>query len=1096
MFIRRLMIRLRIALILIFVLGSLTVIGGIIYLNNQGLNKGIRQQISTELENHGVYVEFDSLKYHLSKGLIAENVTLYTDATRESKVAFLPNIIVNFDKTKLLRGIRKINSISLINGNVEMPINPYDPNGTRLEINDINGTIVVNDFKAITTNKLTAKYQGVQLEITANLWQESQAKGKRQPEEFYKKRAETYSKFLEHLDKWDWSEEGAPFIQIQAKGDLSTPQLINIQFTATSSAMSYQYYLIEDIIISGDYSHNLLTLDKLQFYNNDKSVHAVADYDFKNRDCHYQLESDIHLKELVSTFFDKEVLKGAQMSESIIRATGEFTLPLALEDIPYASVLPSFANPFSGVEVQVTGTAKFKDFQYLGSQFTSLSSDFSWHDGDLYLDRLNGESDDGFIKARLLIKDQLIQYKVESTLPLKSYKPFFPKNPKLEAQLKQIKFQPDSSFYFKSSGNINANDLTDWASKGSFSLTRTGYGEDISTQSVVSNFDWNRGYLKGDLKITGAKFRKNEIQSLTTTIEWKDSILSLTDFSIPDLGISAKKINSNIQQKEGKLNGNVTIIDAKLKQLVFGQLDASVRTGESDTHGRINVTNATFRGQSLIHMKSDYQLGASPQLKNIDILHSSGGITGTLIKKTDGYFHYNMTSTADPNIYIPLLHNKGTQETISKFGLDSKSKIKITSVGKLNSKDLRDWQSTGSAQISDFKFNGVPLKNLSSEYKINASRLLASNAKIEFDYTNYTLRRNNSKGARSGEIQIAEVLVDNITKTTSIRKLSGKAYPAPIARMFHTQTADHIEEYHFYDPPNLSASGIFDNIPRETKDKKIDFYCNFACPNSVTHYKFLDGNVALENLKVNLRIKQNTIYASKISATTFKGPLQGEFTVNIPKQGPANYSGKMNFKALSFRDIGITYNFDEIPKGELTGNLHFTGQADNLRKFNASGSISLDKGNIFSAPVLGPISLILNPILGKGTFNERLKNLSATFIIEQGVVKTDNIQSLTPSMTFVGEGSVDLVTDQMDMTVRINYRGIIGKAMEVGAEIVRLPFNMLRALFMNKKPEVAGLLQIRGTGKYKDPKWRIVQFDVNRGFKGKLFNPPKALIVP
>jgi len=128
--------------------------------------------------------------------------------------------------------------------------------------------------------------------------------------------------------------------------------------------------------------------------------------------------------------------------------------------------------------------------------------------------------------------------------------------------------------------------------------------------------------------------------------------------------------------------------------------------------------------------------------------------------------------------------------------------------------------------------------------------------------------------------------------------------------------------------------------------------------------------------------------------------------------------------------------------------------------------------------------------------NERLKNMSANFTIQKGIIRSDNIQSLTPSMTFTGAGWIDLDSEIVDITIRFNYRGLIGKTMELGAEIIRLPANVLRGLFLNKKHEVAGLLQVRGKGHYKDPSWTVVQFDVDRGFKGKLFNPPKAVIVP
>ena len=90
MLIRRIIIRLRITLTILFVLGVTAVVGGLFYLNSTGLNKEIRDHISSELERRGVYVEFDSLRYQFSDGLVAKNVRFYGDSERLTKLASLP----------------------------------------------------------------------------------------------------------------------------------------------------------------------------------------------------------------------------------------------------------------------------------------------------------------------------------------------------------------------------------------------------------------------------------------------------------------------------------------------------------------------------------------------------------------------------------------------------------------------------------------------------------------------------------------------------------------------------------------------------------------------------------------------------------------------------------------------------------------------------------------------------------------------------------------------------------------------------------------------------------------------------------------------
>jgi len=1047
-----------------------------------------------------MHVEFDSLSYRLTSGLVAENVTVYADETKQSKIASLPSININLDKTKLMRGITKLNSVTLTDGHLEVPLDPADPNGTRMELSKINGMIDFPDGSTIITDSLTASYEGVMIKFTGNLWQGKVMPGKPDPEGA-KKRALAYESFLEKLAYWRWPSDSPPVINIFAEGDINAPQHIKLEFTGEATSITRKNFTMEDLSISGELSHNLVSVNSLRFWNMSNgqlsSASLTGNFDLGSHAGRFRIESDIHLKEFAKELFDREILKGTKFQKSVFTADGRFQIEKSMDEVPYASALPAFLTPFKGNQISLKGKAELGDFSHLGTDFDRISSDFSYNAGDLYLDDLYASNADGFLKARLLIKDQKILFDAESTLPVRSFKPFFKENTKVKNILSKVTLEMSPTCFFKSSGVINANDLTDWDADGEVKLRKVNYDNHYIVENLNTKFTWKNKFLTTDIKLGGLKIGKTQLETLQTTLKWHKGILSLQDTNIANKNIRVGEINTNLKDVAGSLSGNITLKDVDLNGFTFEQLDTNLLNSEQGLAGKINVTKPVFRGQALDHLRASFLYKDRLDINNIEIKHTTGSITGSAVKSEDGYFYFDLISTLDPHLYVPLVKYQNTKDIILTATFNNKSTYRVTAKGRVNTSNPKDWNSVGKADISNFQFNKVPLNRLITTYDINADRLVTDDSHLVFDYANYSLRNSSRSKQSEGNLKVDRVVVDNKTRTVTLDNVYGKAYPAPVARMFHKDSADHLEDYKFFDPPEIRAGGIFDTIPRAVNDRKIDFRCNLACPSSTVMYSFLDGNVRLNNFKANVRVSKDSVKVDNISASTFKGALKGEIKVSLSGGADESYEGNFNFLKLNFRDIGITYNFDEIPQGELTGNIHFTGRGDDIRKFDATGNISLDKGNIFSAPVLGPISLILNPLLPKkGHISERLKNMSANFTIQKGILRTDNIQSLTPSMTFTGAGWIDLKTDKMDLTIRINYRGLIGKTMELGAEIIRLPVNVLRALFLNRKAEVSGLLQVRGTGKYKNPRWTAVQFDIERGFKGKLFNPPKAVIVP
>ena len=193
-----------------------------------------------------------------------------------------------------------------------------------------------------------------------------------------------------------------------------------------------------------------------------------------------------------------------------------------------------------------------------------------------------------------------------------------------------------------------------------------------------------------------------------------------------------------------------------------------------------------------------------------------------------------------------------------------------------------------------------------------------------------------------------------------------------------------------------------------------------------------------------------------------------------------NTGGAIKWDDISFRELSRVYEFDDEEKGVLTGSIDFRGTAAGVRSFNAEGLIAIDGGNLVSLPILGPLSPIIAGLLGdKRMGYERAKDAAAHFAVIDGILQTKDFVAISTNITLTGEGWIDLLSEKLDMTIRVNARGLLG--------FLTLPLQPLKGIF-----------QFRGTGIYSKPKWRSSPF--TRPAKGKndpiYQRPGKAEIIP
>ena len=149
-----------------------------------------------------------------------------------------------------------------------------------------------------------------------------------------------------------------------------------------------------------------------------------------------------------------------------------------------------------------------------------------------------------------------------------------------------------------------------------------------------------------------------------------------------------------------------------------------------------------------------------------------------------------------------------------------------------------------------------------------------------------------------------------------------------------------------------------------------------------------------------------------------------------------------------------------------------------VETMSGSGLLALEKTELLSVPMFGSLSPLISGVLNdKEAGFERAKSAFCTYEIQNGILSTHDFHTATTSLTFVGDGSVDLKERSIDMTVRMNARGLLG--------LLTLP---LRPLY--------GMFQFKGTGPLRHPDWQKVMFTPPSKEQQELLKPaPKARVV-
>lgn len=477
-----------------------------------------------------------------------------------------------------------------------------------------------------------------------------------------------------------------------------------------------------------------------------------------------------------------------------------------------------------------------------------------------------------------------------------------------------------------------------------------------------------------------------------------------------------------------------------------------------------------FRGMAFDSLETwfSWQDG-SLFLRDINLTRPDGAATGKLLME-GSKVRISLHTTLPAPLYEPFFPGQPLEKVVGDFSENKDPSTEVFLDGSFDTKDRYAWEYTGHGTVRNLSYRGVPVKSAQCKFTLNHHELDFRDGTVIFDYSDYPMRRAHG-GPAQGTATVGRVRYDGKDKTVEVEAVKGDIWAAPMVRCFAPKIADDLEQYRFHSPPSLRGSGIVDVTPRGRTDLTVIF----STP-GLANYKFLGEDLTLRAPKAKVVIRNNEVAISGLTLQTFDGEVTGSFL----HSGKSKLSGELSWSKLAMPGLSSTYGFEMKGGGLITGRIEFAITRGDVSTMSGKGLIGLEQGELFSVPIFGPLSGVMSKVLNDEQAGfERANSAFCTFDIRRGILSTSDFQTATTSVTFAGDGEVDLSKKTIDFTIRLNARGLLG-----------LLTRPLRPFF--------GLFQFHGTGPLDQTVWENVQLTPPpEGQKEILLAPPpRALVVP
>lgn len=457
---------------------------------------------------------------------------------------------------------------------------------------------------------------------------------------------------------------------------------------------------------------------------------------------------------------------------------------------------------------------------------------------------------------------------------------------------------------------------------------------------------------------------------------------------------------------------------------VFGRADFSASPVRYQATGSLQIEQFSWKNLAFDSLAADFA-GRDGTFFVRDIR----GVAKDGVLEADVYFapedfRLRLTNSIAPTAFLTIF-GPNERQILQEMEFKDPPHVELELRGPRP--DLAVLSGTGHLQLGRTAMRGSWLDWAKSDLKIGDRAVT---------YANFSLAHGESKGSGTFVYDFGrqQVVLSDIVSSMP---------PVDVLMWVDPKIAEVLKPYRFRQPPHVRGGGVIHMKDLTQNDLTLQ----------VTAAKGLDYDLLNRTLKFGRTLAKVHIKGSKVLATVTEAELMGgevelNANVSIDPKNPV-FGAKLKLERVDFAKLTKLYFDYDDSQGVGSGDFQFQARFGEEEKLRGSGSLRVEDGRVFAIPILGPLSEIINKIIpGAGLHAAKLA--TADFQVANEKISSDNLSIQGTGFSMIGKGDIFFNDDRMDMSVRINARGLPG--------IVLFP--------------VSKLFEYVSTGSLSDPEWR------------------------
>ncbi|MDF1825169.1 MAG: AsmA-like C-terminal region-containing protein [Verrucomicrobiales bacterium] len=473
------------------------VIWGAIYARKQGFTESWRNLIEAEFSDRGYHTEIGKITLGAFRGLVAEDVTFYQDDKKNQPVAFLNDVYLDVDLSRIFSKEVSVNTLDVQEARMSLPLEPGNPNGRRLQVEGLSGRIVITE-SMIEIVKVEAALADFDVYLKGTLIRPPRQRDDEEPAQksdgnrFVTVR-EKLLVTLRELENYEFPED-RPRLSIEFRGDLDELDTITASglFECGKFRKKGQPCEVSELTarLNFDGLEKTARIEELRLLDEQGELSLSGEWSEDTNLFKFQVESNADISRLAGLFWnDRKLGEVVFFTPPEIKGSGHLDFNKIREGAP-------------GFPGEIMGEFQSERFVSRGSVFTGLEFGFSIADEKYYFRNLRLDHKSGVAFLNLKVDpdggEEAVQYQTEIKLDPHIFRPFFDENGR--KFIDAWDFDPSTAIYLAAAGRGRNWDMRTWENKGvidlrNFALNGVSFNEmeaDFESEGVLQ---WFRNIL-------------------------------------------------------------------------------------------------------------------------------------------------------------------------------------------------------------------------------------------------------------------------------------------------------------------------------------------------------------------------------------------------------------------------------------------------------------------------------------------------------------------------------------------------------------------------------------------------------------------------